>query len=144
MKRSLLLRRCDDQIFNQREEDIKSVIEKQNDCVKVQEIFKYNSSKNIKVTFNSQHMASQVLTKGLKLFNLSHPERNICKEIFVEILICLNATSSKITPHRHDKSQTIIKYAHYVSLLNTHTVNAFRAIGSVLTVKKATIIALLL
>ena len=52
-KRSLILRRCDDQILNQREEDIKSEIEKQNDCVKVQEIFKYNSSKNIKVTFES-------------------------------------------------------------------------------------------
>ena len=80
-KRLLILRRCDDQIPNQREEDIKSEIEKQNDCVKVQEIFKYNSSKNIKVTFKSQHLASQVLTKGLLLFNLSHPARNICKEI---------------------------------------------------------------
>ena len=57
VKRSLILRRCDDQILNQREEDIKREIEKQNDCVKVQEIFKYNSSKNIKVTFESQHMA---------------------------------------------------------------------------------------
>ena len=52
-KRSLILWRCDDQILNQREEDIKSEIEKKNDCVKVQEIFKYNSSKNIKVTFEN-------------------------------------------------------------------------------------------
>ena len=88
VKRSLILRRCDDQILNQREEDIKSEIEKQNDCVEVQEIFKYNSSKNMNVTFESQHVASQVVTKGLLLFNLSHPARNICKEIFVEILIC--------------------------------------------------------
>ena len=44
-KRSRILLRCDDQILNQREEDIESEIEKQNDCVKVQEIFKYNSSK---------------------------------------------------------------------------------------------------
>ena len=85
-KRSLMLRRCDDQILNQRKEDIKSQIEKQNDWVKVQEIFKYNSSKNIKVTFESQLLASQVLTKGLQLFNLSHPASNICKEIFVKIL----------------------------------------------------------
>ena len=77
VKRSLILRRCDDQILNQREEDIKSELEKQNDCVKLQEIFKYNSSKNIKLTFECQHMASQVLTKGLLLFNLSHPEHNI-------------------------------------------------------------------
>ena len=69
-KRSLILRRCDDQILNQSEEDNKSEIEKRNDCVKVQEIFKYHSSKNIKITFESQHMASQVLTKGLILFNL--------------------------------------------------------------------------
>ena len=73
VKRSLILRRCDEQILNQREKDIKSEIEKQNDCVKAQEIFKYNSSKNIRVTFESQHMASQVLTKGLILFNLSLP-----------------------------------------------------------------------
>ena len=72
-KRSLIMRRCDDQILNQRDVDIKSEIENQNDCVKVQEIFKYNSSKNIKVTFEGQQMASQVLTKRRILFNLSHP-----------------------------------------------------------------------
>ena len=33
-------------------------------------------------------MASQILTKGLLLFNLSHSAQNICKEIFVKILIC--------------------------------------------------------
>ena len=33
-------------------------------------------------------MVFQVLTKGLLLFNLSHPAHNICKEIFFEILIC--------------------------------------------------------
>ena len=87
-KRSVILRRCDDPILNQREEDITSEIEKQNDCVKVQGIFKYTSSKNIKVTLESQHISSQVLTKGLLLFNLSHPARNNGKEIFVKILIC--------------------------------------------------------
>ena len=87
-KRSLILRRCDDQILNQSEEDIKSEIDKQNDCVKVQEIFKYNSSKNINVTFESQHIAFQVLTKGLLLFKFSHSAHNICQEILVEILIC--------------------------------------------------------
>ena len=72
-KRSLIMRRCDDQILNQRDVDIKSEIEKKNDCVKVQEIFKYNCSKNIKLTFESQQMTSQVLPKGRLLFNLSHP-----------------------------------------------------------------------
>ena len=42
------------------------------------------------------------------------------------------------------QSQMIIKYAHYVPLLNTHTVNALPIIGSVLTARKATIIAFLL
>ena len=31
---------------------------------------------------------TQVLTKGLILFNLSHPAHNICSEIFVDILTC--------------------------------------------------------
>ena len=73
VKKSLILRRCDDKILYQREEDIKSEIEKQNDCVKEQEIFKYISLKNIEVPFESQYMASQVMslcrTKGLLLFN---------------------------------------------------------------------------
>ena len=87
-KRSVILQPCDDQILNQKEEDIKTEIEQHNGWVKVQDIFKYNSSNNIKVTFDSQHMASQVLTRGLLLFNLSHPAHNIARKIFVEILIC--------------------------------------------------------
>ena len=111
-KRSLILRRCDDQILNQKEEDIKSEIEKQNDCRKVQEIFKYNSSKNIRVTFESQHMSSQVLTKGLLLFYLSHPARNICKEICVKIIICFKCYQLEDYPTSSCQSQRIIKYAH--------------------------------
>ena len=38
--------------------------------------------------FEDQHMVSQVLTKGLILFNLSHPAHNICREMFVDILAC--------------------------------------------------------
>ena len=34
-------------------------------------------------------MAPQVLTKGLLLFNLSHPTHNISNETLVDILICL-------------------------------------------------------
>ena len=71
-----------------KEKILKVQTEKQNDCVKVQDIFRYNSSKNMKVTFESQHIASPVLKKGPILFNLSHPAHNICKEILVEILIC--------------------------------------------------------
>ena len=96
-KISPILRRCDDQKLNQRK-DIKNKIEKQNDCVKVQEIFKYNSFKYISITFESQHMALQVLTNGLLLFNLSHTARNICKEIFVKILICSKCDQLKDHP----------------------------------------------
>ena len=88
-KRSVKLRRCDYQILNKKEEDIKFEIEKKNACIRVQDIFKYDCSKNIKVTFENQHMVSQVLAKGLLLFHLSHPGHNICREIFfVDILTC--------------------------------------------------------
>ena len=49
VKRSVILQRCDDQILNQREEDIKSEIEKQNDWVKsliVQKILRSHSRTN--------------------------------------------------------------------------------------------------
>ena len=85
-KRSVILRRCDYRILNKKEEDIKFEIKKHNSCIRVQDILKYDSSKNIKVTFENQHMASQVLTKGLVLYNLSHPAHNICREIFVDLL----------------------------------------------------------
>ena len=64
-------------ILNQKEEDIKTEIEKQYYWVEVQDIFKYNSSKNIKVTSESQDMASLVLTGGILLFSLLHPAHNI-------------------------------------------------------------------
>ena len=51
-------------------------------------IFSSMRSKNIKGTFENQDMISQVLIKGLVLFNLSHPAHNICREIFVDILTC--------------------------------------------------------
>ena len=86
-KRSVILRRRDYQTLNKKEEDIKFEIEKQNACIRVKDIFKYDNSKNIKVTFE-KHMVSQVLTKGLLLFNLFHPAHNICREIFVDILTC--------------------------------------------------------
>ena len=63
-KRSVILRRCDYQILKKKEQDIKTEIEQQNACVKMQDIFKYDSSKNIMVTFENQHIVSQVLTKG--------------------------------------------------------------------------------
>ena len=71
-----------------KEEDIKFENEKKNTCIRVQVIFKYDSAKNIKITFENQHMVSQVLMKRVVLFNLSHPAPNICREIFVDILTC--------------------------------------------------------
>ena len=62
-KRSVMLRRCDDQILNQREEDIKSEIEKQNYCVKVQDIFKYIVQKqrdSYCLIFHTQHTISSI------------------------------------------------------------------------------------
>ena len=98
-KRSVILCR-DYQILNKKKEDIKFQIVKQNACIRVRDIFKYDSSKNIKVVFENRHMVSQVssshskypsiqiLTKSLIFFNLSHPAYNICMEIFVDILTC--------------------------------------------------------
>ena len=42
-KRSVILRRCDYQILNKKEEDIISEIEKQNACIRVRDIFKYEN-----------------------------------------------------------------------------------------------------
>ena len=65
------------------------------------------------------------------------------RKFFVEILICFICYQIEDHPDRHAQSQSIIKYAHYVPLQNIHTVNVLPAIGSALTAKKTTIIALL-
>ena len=112
----------------------------------MQDIFKNDSSNNIKVTFKNQHMVSDVLSKGLILFNLSRPAHDICREIFVDILPCFKCY--QLEDHKTSscpKSNWSVKYAHFVPLKNKHTVNAFLAFCSVSTVKKReTIIAPLL
>ena len=82
-------------------------------------------------------MVAQVLTKGIILFNLSHPAQNICREIFVDILTCFKCY--QLEDHQTSSyalSLRSIKYAHYVPLKNIHTVNACPAFESVSTVKK--------
>ena len=64
-KTTIILRWCDYQILYKKEEDIETEIDKQNVVLRVQDIFKHDSSKNIKVTCENKHMVSQVLTKGL-------------------------------------------------------------------------------
>ena len=59
-KRYVILRRCDYQMLNKKEEDIKSEIEKQNACIRERDIFKYENSKSIKVTFEKKLMVPQV------------------------------------------------------------------------------------
>ena len=60
--------------------------------------YKYNSSKNIKVTIERQHMAIQVLIKRFLFFTFLHPGHNICKEIFTEILICFKCRQLEDQP----------------------------------------------
>ena len=94
-------------------------------------IFSSMHSKNIKVTFENQDMVSQVLIKGLVLFNFSHPAHNICREIFVYILTCFKCYQIESHP-----TSSCPKSKEY---------KIFPAFGSVSTVKKReTIIAPLL
>ena len=130
VKISAILRGCDHQILNQKEDDIKTEIEKQNDRVEVQDIFKYNSSNNIKVTFDSQYLASLALTRGLLLFDLSHPAHNISIEIFVKILICFKCY--QLEDHCTSSCPKFKDYKIY-SLCASPWIHFHAAFGSVLT-----------
>ena len=128
-KSSVILRRCDNEILNEKEKYIKFEIEKQNAGIRVQDIFKYDSSKNIKVTFETQHMVSQVLTKGLVLFNLSHPA-HICREIFVDLFTCFKYYQLEEHPTSACPMSKEYKICSLCASQEHHTVNAFPVFGS--------------
>ncbi len=90
-KRSVILFRVDDIIYNKDEQDIKEEIHGNNywAASEVETIFKFPKSNTLKVTFHQTRLAQKAKDTGLLLYNLKIPSHNIKQEEYVFIITCM-------------------------------------------------------
>ena len=91
VKKSIILNRLDDIIYEHNEEEIKDEIILKNEWIGdgLENIFKFPNSSTIKMTFNSAALAKRSTEKGLLAFNLSIPTTQIRQETFIPIQTCM-------------------------------------------------------
>ena len=84
--RSVILRNCSDDIYNN---DVNTIIEEihnNNYGIKIQDVFKFPNTKTLKITCASHQMQQRLCNNNVLLFRLSIP---VSEEIYVNIKVCL-------------------------------------------------------
>lgn len=94
-KKSILLFKVDDYVYEKRVEDIKSELEEKNPWAKdqVEEVFKFEKSNTLKITFKQTKSAIKAADTGLVMFNISTPSSQIKQETFIPLLTCYRCYS---------------------------------------------------
>ena len=92
-KRTIFIRRVDDQIYSNNEEDLAHEIMHQNSWAKVQTLSKLKERKVLKITFKDSTMVDKALEAGLLCCNMSITSSQISRETFTEITICYKCYS---------------------------------------------------
>jgi ribosomal protein L40E len=87
-QRSILVRGCQDDIYDNSADDIKNELIDHNEWLTVTDVFKFPNAKLIKITCINQEIASRSLINGLKMFHLYVPPRDIQREEYFDIPIC--------------------------------------------------------
>jgi len=87
-KRTVLLRNLDQLVYDNEVDDIKLEIGRANRNLIVDDIFKFQNNKMIKVTFSSHKMALECTESGMYMFSLRIPPRNIELDEFIEVKVC--------------------------------------------------------
>ena len=90
-KKSVILPRADDIIYERHIVDIGEEIQKQNSWVGdgVVDVIKFPKSKAIKITFSNTTLAQKCTEKGLKAFSISVPAHEIKQETFIPVKCCM-------------------------------------------------------
>ena len=91
-KRSILLTRLDDYIYQNSEDDIRHEITQQNEWIKMDDIeglYKFPKSNTIKITFHQINTAKNAQEKGILLFSMSVPPTQIKEETYTPITTCM-------------------------------------------------------
>ena len=87
-ERTIILKYCDDSVYCQTEDDIVSELHNNNRNLTITNIFKFPSTKTIKLVLKTKRMADQTITSGLRLFYISHPPHKIEREHYIDVLMC--------------------------------------------------------
>ena len=86
-KRTIILKNCDDCIYDNTVEEIKNEMSRKNE-VKVVDIYKFPNKKIIKITLETLEMVNKVLEHGLRLFYVSLPPHSIEVDCFIDLIMC--------------------------------------------------------
>lgn len=88
-KRSVLVFKTDNHIFNKSEEEIKNEIELKNEWVgKIQQLQKFTAHNIMKITFDETVKAIKVTERGLLAFSMCLPKHDIKIDFFYNITTC--------------------------------------------------------
>lgn len=91
-KRTTIITRLDNHIYNNTPEDIKNEIINQNSWLSeddIEEIYKFPNSNTIKIIFLQTSAAKKAQTNGLLLFSMSIPPNQIQEETYIHIITCM-------------------------------------------------------
>jgi len=86
--RTVIVFKVDNLIYDNDTESIKNEIHRANFDLRVTELYKFENSKTIKLTFASQRMAVDCSEKGLNAFHLHISPINITRDRHIDIPIC--------------------------------------------------------
>ena len=82
-KRSVIMKKVDDYIYQYSEGEILTEINRQNSLIQASSVFKFPNIKMLKITLSNQLMTDICLNDGLKLFSLHINHRYFDKKSFM-------------------------------------------------------------
>ena len=90
-KRSVVVFKVEDHIYERSEDEIKEEMENQNDWIDdgIDSLYKFPRNKMMKITFKHTATAKKATEQGILCFNMSIPHHTIKKEEFIQINTCL-------------------------------------------------------
>jgi len=86
--RTVILFRVDDLIYDNSTETIREEIQRANRNLRVDDIYKFENSRTVKITFTSQRMAIECSENGLNAFYLHVAPANITRDRHVDVSVC--------------------------------------------------------
>lgn len=87
-QRSVICHGLDELAYDNTEAEIKNELEENNPWLKIQEVFKFTSSRTIKITCTSSALAQRALEQGVLMFYLSIPPSQMRIETYIHLTVC--------------------------------------------------------
>ncbi len=91
VKKSIIVTRVEDLIYDRYEDEIAEELKLKNLWIgdEIDSVFKFPNSSTIKIIFTQTNLAKKSIEKGLLAFNLNIPPSDIKQETFIQIKTCM-------------------------------------------------------